>query len=92
MRSLPLEPTWDGASRRSSAPASAWRWVPSSAGRIGPGNRYSQVAEALGGYTERIERPEAIQPALKRCIQRAASGRAALLEVITREDATLPME
>ena len=60
--------------------------------RFMPGNRYSQVAEALGGYAERVEQPEEIQPALKRCIQQVGSGRAALLEVITREDPTLPKE
>jgi acetolactate synthase-1/2/3 large subunit len=60
--------------------------------RYMPGNRYSQAAEALGGYAERVEQPEALQPALKRCIQQAGSGRAALLEVITREDPTLPKE
>jgi acetolactate synthase-1/2/3 large subunit len=57
-----------------------------------PGNRYGQVAEALGGYAERVEQPEALQAALKRCIQQVGSGRAALLEVITREDPTLPKE
>ena len=60
--------------------------------RFMPGNRYSQVAEAMGGYAERVEQPEAIQPALKRCIQEVGSGRAALLEIITREDPTLPKE
>ena len=60
--------------------------------RYMPGNRYSQVAEALGGYAERVEQPEEIQPALQRCIQQVGVGRAALLEVITREDPTLPME
>jgi len=60
--------------------------------RFMPGNRYGQVAEALGGYTERVERPEEIQPALRRCVQEVGLGRAALLEVITREDPTLPKE
>lgn len=60
--------------------------------RYMPGNRYSQVAEALGGYSERVEQPEALQPALQRCIQEVGGGRAALLEVITREDPTLPKE
>jgi acetolactate synthase-1/2/3 large subunit len=60
--------------------------------RFMPGNRYNQVAEALGGYSERVEQPEAIQPALQRCIQEVGSGRAALLEVMTREDPTLPKE
>jgi acetolactate synthase-1/2/3 large subunit len=41
---------------------------------------FDQVAEALGAYAERIERPEDIRPALERAF---ASGRPAVLSVIT---------
>jgi acetolactate synthase I/II/III large subunit len=51
---------------------------------------YERVAEALGGYGERVERPEDIRPALDRA---AASGVPALVNVILdcdfrRESAT----
>ena len=60
--------------------------------RFMPGVRYSQVAEGLGGYAERVEQPEEIQPALQRCIEQVGAGRAALLEVITREAPTVPRD
>jgi len=52
---------------------------------------YAHVAEGLGGYTERVEKPEDLVPALKRCIQEVEAGRATLLEVITREEPVYPM-
>jgi acetolactate synthase I/II/III large subunit len=44
---------------------------------------YERVAEALGGYGERVERPEEIRPALDRA---AASGVPALVNVILDRD------
>jgi acetolactate synthase-1/2/3 large subunit len=41
--------------------------------------RYDKVAEAMGCYGERIEKPEDITPALKRCVD---SGKPALLDVL----------
>lgn len=52
---------------------------------------YAHVAEGLGGYTERVEKPEDLVPALKRCIQEVEAGRATLLEVITREEPVYPI-
>ncbi len=51
---------------------------------------YSKVAEALGGYTERVEKPHDLVPALRRAIEEVGAGRAALLEVITREEPVYP--
>ncbi|MBI2372089.1 MAG: thiamine pyrophosphate-requiring protein [Deltaproteobacteria bacterium] len=51
---------------------------------------YSRVAEALGGYTERVEKPHEIIPALRRAIEEVEGGRAALLEIMTREEPTYP--
>jgi len=45
---------------------------------------YAKVAEALGGYSERIEKPDEIISAVKRAQKHVESGRAALLEVITK--------
>ncbi|MCS6860680.1 MAG: thiamine pyrophosphate-requiring protein [Abditibacteriales bacterium] len=49
---------------------------------------YTQVAEGLGVVAERVEKPQDIRPALRRATAVVQSGRPALLEVITREDAT----
>ena len=47
---------------------------------------YSKVAEGLGAYVEKVEKPEEIIPAVKRALKHNAEGRPALLEVITREE------
>jgi acetolactate synthase-1/2/3 large subunit len=47
---------------------------------------YSKVAEGLGAYTERVDQPGDIIPAVKRCLAQNADGRPALLEVITTEE------
>ncbi|MCS6846123.1 MAG: thiamine pyrophosphate-requiring protein [Anaerolineae bacterium] len=52
---------------------------------------FSKVADGLGGYTERVEKPEHLAPALRRCIAEVEAGRAALLEVITREEPALAL-
>lgn len=52
---------------------------------------YSQVAEGLGGYTERVERPAEFRPALQRAIEQVEGGRAALLEVVTKEEPVYPL-
>lgn len=51
---------------------------------------YARVAEGLGGYTERVERPEDIVPSLKRAIHEVEHGRATLLEMVTREEPVYP--
>ena len=51
---------------------------------------YAKVAEGLGGYTERVEKPAELVPAFRRAIAEVEHGRAALLEVITREEPTYP--
>jgi len=47
---------------------------------------YSKIAEGCGGYTERIEQPKDIIPAIQRAKKANDSGKAALLEIITREE------
>ena len=48
---------------------------------IAPEPDYAKVAEACGAYSERVEDPEDIEPALNRAFQQVKSGRAALLDV-----------
>lgn len=48
---------------------------------------YAKVAEGLGGYSEKVENPADIIPAIQRARKQVEAGRPALLEVITREDA-----
>ena len=47
---------------------------------------YAGVGRALGGHTERVERPAELRAALDRCIASTESGQAALLEVMTHEE------
>ncbi len=47
---------------------------------------YSEVAKALGGYSERIEQPGDIIPAIQRGVKTVQDGQAALLEFITCEE------
>ncbi|MEC8958209.1 MAG: thiamine pyrophosphate-binding protein [Chloroflexota bacterium] len=49
---------------------------------------WSKVAEGLGAYSERVEDPEDVGPALKRAIAATESGHAALVEVMIKPMAT----
>ena len=44
------------------------------------------MARALGGYAERVEKPEEIAPAIKRARRATEEGTAALLEFIPDEE------
>ena len=44
---------------------------------------YAQIAEVLGCYSERIEDPSEIIPAIRRARNAIASGQPALLEMVT---------
>ena len=52
---------------------------------------YAKVGEALGGHAERVEKVADLKPALSRAIAAVEGGRAALLEVRTREEAVFPL-
>jgi acetolactate synthase-1/2/3 large subunit len=47
------------------------------------GGNYAELARALGGYGERVTRPEEIASALQRGIERTREGTPVLLEFIT---------
>ncbi len=47
---------------------------------------YTKVAEGLGGYSERVEQPHDIIPAIQRAKKALTSGQPALIEIITREE------
>lgn len=47
---------------------------------------YTKVAEGLGAYAERVEKPEEIVPALRRALKVTQEHRPALLEMITKEE------
>jgi acetolactate synthase-1/2/3 large subunit len=49
---------------------------------------YTKVAEGLGGYAERVDKPENIIPAVRRAKHAVDSGQPALVEIITREELT----
>jgi len=50
------------------------------------GGRYADLARAMGGWSERVERPEDIAGAFARARKATESGQAALLEFITSEE------
>ena len=52
---------------------------------------YAKIAEAVGGYAEKVDKPEEIIPALRRAKKATDSGQAALLEFITREEGTFSL-
>ena len=47
------------------------------------GGDYAKVAEAMGGYAERVEAPEEIAPSIRRAQRVVESGTPALLEMVT---------
>ena len=51
---------------------------------------YAKVGEALGGYCEKVKRPEEVTPAIERAKKVVASGRPALLEIFTKEEKQMP--
>ncbi|MFQ5849920.1 MAG: thiamine pyrophosphate-requiring protein [Candidatus Binatia bacterium] len=50
------------------------------------GGNYAEMARALGGWAERVERPEEIASAIKRARRASEEGRAVLLEFITSQE------
>lgn len=64
-------------------------YLPISTEKFGTRNltgRYAALAQALGGYGERIEQAAELGPAMQRAQQEMDNGRAVLLEVMTREE------
>jgi len=51
---------------------------------------YRKVAEALGGYAERIEKVDDLRPALQRAIEQVDLGNPVLLEIITADEPIFP--
>jgi acetolactate synthase-1/2/3 large subunit len=54
------------------------------------GGDYADLAQALGGYGERIEDPAEIIAAVKRALEQNDQGIPALLEVISSEESRIP--
>jgi len=50
------------------------------------GGNYADMGRAMGGYAERIEKPDEIVPAIRRARQHSEAGRAVLLEFITSQE------
>ncbi len=54
-------------------------------GSVYVGGNYRDVAKGLGGWAERVEKPDEFVPALKRAIEVTKTGQPALLDCITKE-------
>jgi acetolactate synthase-1/2/3 large subunit len=52
-------------------------------GAVLSGMRYDLLAEAVGGYGERVEAPDQVRPALERALKSSKEGVPALLDVTT---------
>jgi acetolactate synthase-1/2/3 large subunit len=52
------------------------------------GGNYADLGRAMGGYAERVEKPDDIVPAIQRARQHNQDGRAVLLEFITSQEIT----
>ncbi len=50
------------------------------------GGHYADMGRAMGGYAERVEKPEEIVPAIQRARKANDEGKAVLLEFITSEE------
>ena len=50
------------------------------------GGNYAEIGRALGGWSERVEDPDEIAPALERAKKATRDGKAALLEFITSRE------
>lgn len=69
------------------------KYIPTATAKYGTrftSGHYSAVASGLGAYSERIENPDEIRPALERGIRSTREGRPALLEFITNEERDIP--
>jgi len=52
--------------------------------------RYAGVAASLGAYSEQVERPGDVVPAIRRGIEATRNGQTAVLEMITKEEPVYP--
>jgi acetolactate synthase-1/2/3 large subunit len=69
-------------------------YMPNAVERYGAhrlGGDYAGVAAALGAHAERVSRPDELAAALRRCLTEVDTGRPALLEVATREEAVFAL-
>src|SRR6266702_2546823 len=48
---------------------------------LAPGIEFTQICEAAGGYGERVDDPEAVPAAIRRCLAEVRGGRSALMHV-----------
>ena len=65
------------------------KYLPTATERYGTkflSGNYAKVAEGLGAYNERVEKPTDIIPAIHRAKEAIQSGQPAILEMITREE------
>ena len=59
-------------------------------GTMNISGNYADLAKALGGYGERVEKPGDIATAIKRGIEQTKKGTPALLEFITQQEVAFP--
>ena len=60
-----------------------WRSPTELYGTRNIGGNYAEMARAMGGYSERVQNPAEVAPAIERARRATQEGRPALLEFIT---------
>ena len=63
-----------------------WYGEDADQGAVLSGMRYDLLAEAVGGYGERVDGPEQVRPALERALKASVEGVPAVLDVTTDPD------
>ena len=66
-------------------PYAAERW-----GSNKLGGNYAKVAEGLGAYAEQVTTPDQVGAAIRRGLEANGNGQTAVLEMITKEEETVP--
>jgi thiamine pyrophosphate-dependent acetolactate synthase large subunit-like protein len=54
------------------------------------GGHYAKVAEGLGAYAEQVTTPDQVRPAIQRALSANQTGQPAVLEMLTKEEETVP--
>ena len=54
------------------------------------GVNFSQVAETMESYNERVSQPELLGAAMKRCVEMVQASKPTALEVVTKEEPNMP--
>ena len=64
--------------------------MPASGGAATASQANTKVADGLGAYAEKVETPDQIAPAIRNGLAANKKGQPAVLEIMTKEEETIP--